>query len=94
MNTSQAEKDLLEVLKTETGRRFVSWILFDQTKVDGGVYSDGERIRFNEGRRSVGVELAQAIQHLAPHRYSTMIQERMTALAREKESKDAERRDD
>lgn len=90
---NRPEEDLLEVMKTETGRRLLARIIYEQAQVEGRVFTESATTTaFLEGRRSLGVELLADIRNFDPRGYNVMIQERMNAFVLLKEQKDVRRK--
>ena len=78
----QAREDLRAVLSTPEGRRF-AWSILSAC----GVYArsfTGEPLSsaFNEGRRSVGIEILERIEAQAPGSYQTMLKESLDEAQR------------
>lgn len=73
----QVLKDLSDVIGTPAGRRFLYDLIFRRCGVmaiyamqDSGIYR-------HEGRRGLGIELAQDVQEIFPELYIKMITERL-----------------
>ncbi len=84
----QLEEDLDAVLSTDAGRRF-AWDVLDRLcNVFGGSFTDEtHRTAFNEGRRSIGLDLIEGAKRVSPQLYARMVQDAFAAQA-----EDAERR--
>lgn len=80
--TSNAKNDLLTVLATENGRRFVYDLL-----ADAGVFrssfvpGDPHGTAFNEGQRNYGVRLLSRLIADAPDQYMKLLKENARANA-------------
>jgi hypothetical protein len=74
----QAETDLKEVMSTAQGRRFV-WRLIRQSGTFDVSFTGNNTTFFNEGRRSVGVELMTEAQSVAAADYVHMLTETLRA---------------
>jgi hypothetical protein len=69
------ESDLSAILKTAEGRRFV-WDLLGATRVMSSSFADTDRATaFNEGRRSIGLELLDRVQRINVETYLQMTRE-------------------
>jgi hypothetical protein len=75
----QRRVDDVRLLMSEGAGRRVLWQLIDGTcGTFGGSYSgDALASAYREGRRSVGIEVMQELQRLAPEAYVLMLQERL-----------------
>lgn len=85
----QADTDLLNALGTPDGRRLL-WQIIDERGGFLGVTFCGESTHqsaFNEGRRSICVELVADCQRVAPSEYVQMLRE---AVYRREEMRIAE----
>ncbi len=75
----QADDDLHAVMKTPNGRRFV-WRLMTQAGVLAASYAaDPTATAFNEGRRSIGLNLMREIQRVCPDLYVASLREDLQA---------------
>lgn len=75
-----ARDTLLSVLSTETGRRFVHWVLVHCGFTDLGVFQlsylgNAEEALVAEGRRQVGQQILGSILSNAPQTFQTMLLE-------------------
>jgi hypothetical protein len=76
--------DLRAVMGTATGRRFVWRLLNSDTGINSLSYTgDPSSTDFNEGRRSVGLNLLGEIQRDAPAAWMRTMQERAEQIARD-----------
>ncbi len=81
----QAKLDLQEVLRHEHGRRVV-WRWLGSAGIYTTTYRrDSNSTEFNEGRRSLGLEILDAIQQADPDAYIRMQQEALEAARTRKE---------
>lgn len=88
----QRESDLKAVMSTAEGRRFVWYLLDDICQLHGGSYTGNSQTFFNEGRRSVGIQVMQELQRIVPERYLDMVGEqvrRVKERAQDDEAADA-----
>lgn len=76
---TQAELDMRSVMASPEGRRLV-WRLIDETAqtLGGSFVQDSHVTAFNEGRRSVGIELMRRAQEWAPNEFMRALQEALT----------------
>lgn len=79
----QADDDLVDVMRSAAGRRFVWRFIDTEAGVFGGAFASGtvaspEQLTFNEGRRAVGIELMREAQRVATADYILMIQEALS----------------
>lgn len=65
------EGDVREVMGTESGRRFV-WRLLGDCGLYRSSYHPSALIHFNEGQRSIGLQLLSEITSLCPAQYLVM----------------------
>lgn len=90
----RADDALRTVLQTGLGRRFV-WHLIDVMAGTFGGSFAGEALTsaYQEGRRSVGIEVMRACQRVAPGLYVQAMEEAMEERRQlEQERKEAERK--
>ncbi len=80
-----SDKRTLEILEISTimgnvsGRNVMSRLL-KLTGVDSTTFDRDERMHaYNEGRRSIGIELRAELMNAAPGEYMTMIKENLNA---------------
>lgn len=67
--------DMVEVLSTKPGRRFV-WRYLGRCGIFKSSYShSGSEVYFNEGRRDIGLSLLGDIMRSSPSSYLTMMKE-------------------
>lgn len=85
MAEKQSDKRTLEILEistimsTSSGRNVMNRIL-RSTGVDTTTFDRDERIHvYNEGRRSIGIELRAELMNAAPGEYMMMIKENLNA---------------
>lgn len=84
---AQAEADIVAVMSTPAGRRFV-WRLVNAAGILGRSMSETDReTAFNEGRRSFGLTVLDEVQALAKRHYLSMMHEQLNAVALEEEPK-------
>jgi hypothetical protein len=77
-------EDLRAVMGTATGRRFIWRLLNSDTGINALSYTgDPSSTDFNEGRRSVGLNLLAEIQRDAPAPWMRMMQERAEQIAKD-----------
>lgn len=75
--------DLTTIMATPSGRRFM-WNLVEACGVLDASFAGDERMTaYNEGRRSVGIELVQRLQAVTPDAYLKMVVEQATLAAEE-----------
>jgi hypothetical protein len=79
----QNRDDLRAVLATPAGRRFVFRLLDDRCKVSSVSFTGNSETFYREGRRSVGVELMQIIQEIAPDAWLQALNEEMTVRVKD-----------
>jgi hypothetical protein len=72
------QADLLVVMSTLAGRRFLWHLLDDRCQLHGGSFTGNSQTFFNEGRRSVAIELMQDIQRSVPEKYLDMVKEQLS----------------
>jgi hypothetical protein len=75
--------DLTFVLGSPQGRRFFWDVLDRRAGTFSGSFTGNSQTFFNEGRRSVGIELMADAQQLAPELYGLALQEQLKATAEE-----------
>jgi hypothetical protein len=85
----QADEDLRAIMATPAGRRFMYRLAYDICGVENGIWSPSAEIHFQEGRRSVGIQVKNDAQRVAPREYVEMIQERINAAAHQTETRAA-----
>ena len=72
------QERLRSVMSTPAGRATFYWLIFDVCGVMSTSYSGmSSQTDFNEGGRSVGVKLVEALQNVAGNEYVTMVQEQL-----------------
>ena len=75
----QTDADLQGVMSTPQGRRFVWRVLSHMSGAFGLSFTGNNTTFFNEGRRSIGVELMTEAQRVAPADYVHMLNETLRA---------------
>lgn len=85
----QADDDLRSLMASPAGRRFIFHLAYDICGVENGIWSPSAEIHFQEGRRSVGIQVKNDAQRIAPREYVMMIQERINATANQTETRAA-----
>lgn len=75
------DADLRELMKLPVGRRFAWRLLNEMAGVFAPTFTGNSQTFHLEGRRSVGIDLMQEIQRVAPDAYALMVSERMAELA-------------
>lgn len=83
----QADEDLRAIMLTPSGRRFMYWLTYDVCGVENGIWSPSAEIHFQEGRRSVGIQVKNEAQRVAPREYVQMIMERINEAAHQTETR-------
>lgn len=75
------KEDLLVVLKTASGRRFVYDILDESGLFSGSFVAGHPDISdFNEGKRDIGVKLLQDLMNAAPDAFTQMYREKASEV--------------
>ena len=70
----QSCADLLSVMATHEGRRFV-WRILEGTGIYKLSYTGNSETFFNEGQRNVGLKLLSELQKITPSEYLKMTEE-------------------
>lgn len=70
----QDNEDLLAVMSTHEGRRFV-WKILESAGLYKLSYTGNSETFFNEGQRNVGLKLLSELQKVTPDEYLRMTQE-------------------
>jgi hypothetical protein len=73
--TAQWEADLMWQMSGQKGRRVVRHILGTSYVMSPSFNLNALQMAFNEGRRSVGLEMLAVIEHRCPEEYLTMLNE-------------------
>lgn len=84
---AQSEADLVSVMSTPAGRRFVWRLLQGAGITAASIAADTHETAFNEGRRAFGLRLMAEVQALARTHYLTMMHEMLAGLALEEQAK-------
>lgn len=71
----QQEDDLLQLMLSESGRRFI-WRLLGECRVFQSTYTGDHHTFFKEGARSIGLFLMAEINGVCPGLFIQMMQER------------------
>lgn len=71
LDAEQRANDVTEVMGTEAGRRFV-WRLLGDCGLYRSSYHPSALIHFNEGQRSIGLQLLSEITSTCPAQYLVM----------------------
>jgi hypothetical protein len=79
----QYDEDLLAVMRSPVGRRFIWRLVDDTTGVFASSFTGNSETFFREGRRSVGLFVMNEIRRVAPTETVHMYQEQLTAQANE-----------
>lgn len=77
------EEALARIIKTEDGRLVLRWMLSaSMAGLTSAVFSESPTLHaYREGRRSVGVDLVAALEHVIAGAYADlMVDDRVTAL--------------
>lgn len=83
----QRDEDLKTLMSTPAGRRFLYRLAYGICGVENGIWSASAEIHYMEGRRSVGIEVKNEAQRLAPREYVLMIQEQINDAAQLQEKR-------
>jgi len=82
LHRQQLDADIRAVMETQAGRRVVWWLLDGVAGLHGPSFAgEATATAYNEGRRSVGIDVMQAVQRLTKPAYLLMVEERMRALS-------------
>jgi hypothetical protein len=81
--------DLRHISSSPQGRRFL-WRLIGECKTFEKIWDASAKIHFNEGRRSIGIQLLAEVMQADPKGYLLMQQEAMLRTASEEELKEDE----
>lgn len=91
------ERAWKDVLATKSGRKVLTWVVYDLAKVESTTFTGSSQTFYLEGRRSIGVELLRVIDQCAPDDRVRMIEEMLheeLTERRRQELEDAVRRED
>ena len=72
---AQWEADVMWQMSGQRGRRVVRRILGTSYVMSPSFNTNALQMAFNEGRRSVGLDLLKVIEHRCPDEYLTMLRE-------------------
>lgn len=75
----QEVEDLRYVMANPRGRRFFYRLVYEICGVENSSWNPSALIHFNEGRRSVGIDVKNEAQRTCPRDYLAMIEEKMYA---------------
>lgn len=81
----QLDDSLKEIMASESGRKFMHWLIFEQCRMFGAVtdlaIKDGHCASLHswleDGRRQVGMDLLNYVQALAPAEQLLMVEEKI-----------------
>ena len=75
---SQLAEALRSILKTEAGRRFVEWLIFDECKLAEGSFHTNALVNAHlTGRQAVGKELFHLVRVVDPEALTVLFRERI-----------------
>jgi hypothetical protein len=83
----QNGEDFKFLMSHPQGRRFMYRLAYGICGVENGIWSASAEIHYMEGRRSVGIEVKNEAQRLAPREYVQMIQEQINDAAQLQETR-------
>lgn len=75
----QLKSDLRSVMGTLAGRRFLWHILDDLCQLHGGSFTGNSTTFYNEGRRSVAIDVMKLVQQFCPETYVDMVREQIAS---------------
>lgn len=84
LEDEQRDADIMSLMATPLGRRFLWWLIDKHTNVHGTTFTGDNQTFHNEGQRFVGVTLMLHIHRVAPQLYSKMVEEGLADLMKNK----------
>lgn len=89
LRTEARQLAFRQVLGSPQGRHVLSYVLFELCKADGGTFNgNGPQTFFNEGRRSVGIELELAAKACDRKLHRALVLEHLEREADDERNRD------